>query len=120
MKEPDMEDWIKSLQWYNAMIVGHTCEFCGKQIKTPLRVDVHSKLKGYSFHISCARKIVKELGIDSDILKENLMEKIAFCRFCKDVAMKKVVCERHIEYTCPKCNHFYCELINRRKHKTKN
>lgn len=67
MKDADREDFLKSLHWHNALIVGSTCEFCGKQIKTPSRVDVASNLKWYSFHISCARKICKQLGIELDI-----------------------------------------------------
>ena len=59
------DEQLKELQWGFAIVTGHTCKICGKQILSPLRVDVVSEISAwYSFHIRCANKFCKKHNID--------------------------------------------------------
>jgi len=59
------DEQLKELGWNFAIIVGHTCDICGKQILSPLRVDVASDIgTWHSFHKRCADKFCKEHNIE--------------------------------------------------------
>jgi hypothetical protein len=64
-KDPDKEDWYKQLQWHNAFVTGHTCEHCGKVIKSPFCICVASSEVNtfYHFHIRCSKEVCKFLGV---------------------------------------------------------
>ena len=59
------DEHFKELSWGFALITGHTCEICYKQILSPLRVDASSKIgTWHSFHVRCAKKFCKENNIE--------------------------------------------------------